>query len=231
MFSRRRDSKDPPASADDATQTRAPQPPQQQQPNQGGQTQQTQDTTMADTSTDRAQTFRPEIPRRTPDLPVARATAAQPAPPQPAAAPVDDDEVKRLTVGKGIVLNGQITACDKLVVEGKVEATLSQSRAVEIAESGTFKGSAEIDEAVVSGRFEGKLLIRGRLSIRATGRVEGEIRYGQLEIEAGGQLVGDIGVYDESAGSTFQPQQSSGKAAGATAPAEVKAGERAAQMA
>jgi len=147
--------------------------------------------------------FNPDIARPSRELPMAArpvagagptaaAATAPPVSPAPAAS-----EEKRLTVGKGIVLNGQITACDRLVVEGKVEATLSSSRAVEIAESGTFKGSAEIDEAVVSGRFEGTLTIRGRLSIKSTGRVEGEIRYGQLEIEAGGQLVGDIGVVED----------------------------------
>ena len=199
MFSRRRDGKgEPPTApgADDPGRSRLP------RTSDSRMDQPTQDRTMANTSTDRpATSFRPEIPRRTPDLPVARAPGAMAQQPAPPAAPEVDpeEELKRLTVGKGIVLNGQISACDKLVVEGKVEATLSQTRAVEIAESGMLKGSAEIDEADVSGRFEGQLVIRGRLSIRSTGRVQGEIRYGQLEIEAGGQLVGDIQVFEESA--------------------------------
>jgi len=63
---------------------------------------------------------------------------------------------------------------------------------VDIAESGLFKGSATIDEVEVRGRFEGNLIVRKRLLIRATGRVSGTIRYGQIEIECGGQISGDI---------------------------------------
>lgn len=102
-----------------------------------------------------------------------------------------ENESKTLIVGHGICLTGEITACDKLVVEGRVEATLT-SRVIEISDTGLFKGSAEIDEAEVRGRFEGDLIVRKRLFIGATGRVSGKVRYGQLEVEAGGQLSGDI---------------------------------------
>ena len=102
-----------------------------------------------------------------------------------------ENESKTLIVGHGICLTGEITACDKLVVEGRVEATLT-SRVIELSDTGLFKGSAEIDEAEVRGRFEGDLIVRKRLFIGATGRVSGKVRYGQLEVEAGGQLSGDI---------------------------------------
>ncbi len=42
------------------------------------------------------------------------------------------------------------------------------------------------------GRFEGTLTVRKRLVIRATGRVSGTIRYGQIEIECGGRISGDV---------------------------------------
>ncbi len=42
------------------------------------------------------------------------------------------------------------------------------------------------------GRFEGTLNVRRRLLIRATGKVTGNVRYGQIEIECGGQISGDI---------------------------------------
>src|SRR5947207_3062565 len=71
-------------------------------------------------------------------------------------------------------------------------AELTNCRAIEIAESGLFKGSTSIDEAEIRGRFEGDLIVRNRLLIKATGRVSGTIRYGQIEIECGGQIFGDI---------------------------------------
>ncbi len=106
--------------------------------------------------------------------------------------PKPDGELRRLSVGREITLSGEINSCDKLFVEGSVEANLTNCRDVDIAESGLFKGSASIDEAEVRGRFEGNLTVRKRLLIKATGRVSGTIRYGQIEIECGGQISGDI---------------------------------------
>ena len=104
----------------------------------------------------------------------------------------NDGEVRKLTVGREITLSGEITSCDKLIIEGSVEANLNNCRDVEIAESGLFKGSASIEEAEIHGRFEGNLVVRKRLLIKASGRVSGTIRYGQIEIECGGQISGDV---------------------------------------
>jgi cytoskeletal protein CcmA (bactofilin family) len=98
----------------------------------------------------------------------------------------------KLTVGPNIKLKGvEITDCDTLVVEGLVEATMD-SRVIQIAQQGEFKGSAEIDIAEIRGVFDGNLTVRQKLVIYASGKVTGKIRYGKVVIEEGGQLSGDI---------------------------------------
>ncbi len=97
-----------------------------------------------------------------------------------------------LTVGNDILLKGEIATCDRLVIEGKVDATLNDVHTVEISESGSFKGSAHIEDAEISGLFEGDLVVRNRLVIYATGKVRGKITYGEIEIERGGELTGEI---------------------------------------
>jgi cytoskeletal protein CcmA (bactofilin family) len=98
----------------------------------------------------------------------------------------------KLIVGPNIKLKGvEITDCDTLVVEGFVEATMD-SRVIQIASQGAFKGSAEIDIAEIRGVFEGNLTVRQKLVIYASGKVTGKIRYGKVVIEEGGQLSGDI---------------------------------------
>jgi cytoskeletal protein CcmA (bactofilin family) len=98
----------------------------------------------------------------------------------------------KLTVGPNIKLKGvEITDCDTLVVEGLVEATMD-SRVIQIAQQGAFKGSVEIDIAEIRGTFDGNLTVRQKLVIYATGKVTGTIRYGKVVIEEGGQLSGDI---------------------------------------
>lgn len=101
-------------------------------------------------------------------------------------------ELKKLIVGKGISLDGKISSCDRLVVDGKVEAELQDCHTVEITENGNFKGAAEIAGAEISGHYEGSLTVRENLLIRATGRVTGTVRYGKLHIEDGGEINGDV---------------------------------------
>jgi cytoskeletal protein CcmA (bactofilin family) len=109
-----------------------------------------------------------------------------------AAAPVAKEGGSKLTVGPNIKLKGvEITDCDTLVVEGLVEATMD-SRLMQIAEQGEFKGSAEIDIAEIRGVFDGNLTVREKLVIHSTGKVTGKIRYGKIVIEEGGQLSGEI---------------------------------------
>ena len=119
---------------------------------------------------------------------------AQPAAPRPAGGGDAPAESKKLIVGRDIVLSGQITSCERLIVEGRVEASLSESRMVEIAKTGHFKGTAEIESADIAGRFEGTLSVRERLFIRSTGKLSGKITYGQIEIEPGGEISGEVHV-------------------------------------
>lgn len=127
---------------------------------------------------------RHDIPRRTADTP---------APPRrfDRVRPGESDS-KKLTVGRDICLKGEITACDKLVVEGRVEVALDDARAIEIAPTGFFKGRAEVDEAEISGLYEGELVARELLTVRTGGRINGTVRYGRIIIEAGGEISGDM---------------------------------------
>lgn len=145
-------------------------------------------------------TLRPGATPNTSGYAATGAASAQPAEPvaapparSPAAAPALVTEGgSKLTVGPNIKLKGvEITDCDTLLVEGLVEATMD-SRVIQISERGAFKGSAEIDIAEIHGQFDGNLTVRDKLTIYATGKVTGKIRYGKVVIEEGGQLTGEI---------------------------------------
>ena len=121
---------------------------------------------------------------------VARVLTATPIAPRDRTDP--KNESKRLIVGRGISLDGKISFCDRLVIDGKVEAELEECHTVEVTENGTFKGAAEITGAEISGHYDGSLTVRENLLIRGTGRVSGTVRYGRLHIEDGGEINGDV---------------------------------------
>jgi cytoskeletal protein CcmA (bactofilin family) len=114
------------------------------------------------------------------------------------------DSGKRLIVGEGIQMKGEITACDRLIVEGQVEVTLKATRMLEIKPSGHFTGSCEVEVAEVSGVYEGNLTVRGRLTVHAGGRVTGDISYGEIELERGAEITGKLGVREQASRSTSE---------------------------
>jgi len=80
---------------------------------------------------------------------------------------------------------------------------LHDCRELDISATGLFKGSASIESAEISGRFEGDLVVRKRLLIRASGHVSGTVTYGQIEIERGGKLSGTLQVQEVPGASPF----------------------------
>jgi cytoskeletal protein CcmA (bactofilin family) len=108
--------------------------------------------------------------------------------PYGAVAPVAAEEHRRLTVGRDIVLSGEISSCEHLIIEGSVVAKTLSTQRLDILDTGSFVGNAEVKDATIAGRYNGKLVVTGRLSIKATAVLTGEIEYGALEIEAGSRL-------------------------------------------
>ena len=143
--------------------------------------------------------FHPEMPRRaTPEIPG--------LPPRRVDRTLSvDADSKRLLIGRDICLSGEITSCDHLVVEGRSEVVLSNARLIEVMPSGFFQGSADVEEADISGRFEGELTARDLLIVRSGGRISGTIRYGRIVIEQGGEISGDTQTLNSGSGDAEAP--------------------------
>ncbi len=133
---------------------------------------------------------------------------------------------RRLVIGQGITMSGEIEHCDMLLVEGTIEAALKGAKLLEISQTGTFYGTVEIDEAQISGRFEGDITVNGRLTVAAGGVITGSISYKELQIEAGATIDGKLTPLKEGATSASRPaakKEKSAKEAAALAKAkEIK---------
>lgn len=152
-------------------------------------------------------------PRRT--LPMLPRTADHSSSPEatrrsvlaaPARAEAGAASDKTLVVGKEVRIKGEISACDRMILEGDAEIALADTRHLQIGASGRFRGTAEVAEADVGGHFEGDLVVRERLTVRPTGRIRGNIRYAQITVEAGGQIIGEMTMLDAGATPTRGPQ-------------------------
>ena len=137
--------------------------------------------------------FRPATPATTNPAPAAN-VAVEPV----AEVKSDARREAKLVVGPEIKIKGvEISDCDTLVVEGRIEATLD-SRVLEITENGVFQGTIAVDNAEIHGRFEGELTVRKQLVIHATGKCSGKIRYTKIKVEEGAEIAGEISMLDKA---------------------------------
>ncbi len=151
---------------------------------------------------------RPAAPREVPVAEPAPAAPRDPAPPAGGPSALKDIVAPRrpdaeglpsapghtLVVGRDIVLIGEIEACEKLIIEGRVEGEITDTRRLEIADSGRFKGRAEVEECVVAGACEGDITVAGLLTVRPKGRIKGTVRYAEIEMQRGGRLSGEVEI-------------------------------------
>jgi cytoskeletal protein CcmA (bactofilin family) len=88
---------------------------------------------------------------------------------------------------------------ERLVVEGKVEATLINAAELSVSPGGIFKGEIEVEDAEIAGTVDGTVVARGALIVKATGVVLGTARCRRLQVEDGGQITGRIEMITEAA--------------------------------
>jgi cytoskeletal protein CcmA (bactofilin family) len=106
--------------------------------------------------------------------------------------------------GEGVTYKGSITAPERNVVHGTVEGDLV-ARDLLVGPTGTIKGNVKVDQADIQGKVLQNIEARVCLSLRKTGRIEGSAVYGDIEIEKGGVLAGEVSSIKASSGEAKKP--------------------------
>jgi cytoskeletal protein CcmA (bactofilin family) len=106
--------------------------------------------------------------------------------------------------GEGVVFKGSITAPEKVVVHGSVEGEVV-ARDLLVGPTGIIKGKVSVDQADIQGKIFDRIEAKVCLSLRKTGRIEGSTIYGEIEIEKGGVLSGEVSTIKGSEGHHATP--------------------------
>jgi cytoskeletal protein CcmA (bactofilin family) len=108
-------------------------------------------------------------------------------------APVD-----QATIGRTLVIKGEITGSESLYVDGKIEGkiVMPESR-VTIGRNGKVDASIQAREVVVMGKVTGNVDCSDRVDIRSEGSVTGDISTARISVEDGAALKGGIHVKSE----------------------------------
>ena len=106
-----------------------------------------------------------------------------------------------MIVARGVILDGALRECERLVVEGVVETTLISTLELAISPGGLYKGEADVEDADIAGTIDGVITVRGSLIVRSTGKLLGTVRCRRLQVEDGGQISGQLEMLTGSADS------------------------------
>jgi len=98
---------------------------------------------------------------------------------------------KSIFIGTGVVFKGSISAPNQAVISGTVEGELV-ARDVLIGAAGVVTGNTQADFIDVKGELNDSITSKSVLIVRSSGKVNGDVTYGELEIERGGKIKGSM---------------------------------------
>lgn len=113
-------------------------------------------------------------------------------------------------IGKSVTINGQISASEDVSVDGVLEGKISlpQSR-LTLGPNARIKAEIEAQDVVIYGRVEGNIRATGRIELRESAVLLGDIVASRLSIEENTSIKGKVELLEASraaGGETTRPQ-------------------------
>ena len=108
-----------------------------------------------------------------------------------ATAPAGD----QATIGKGLVIKGEISGSESLYIDGKVEGTINlPGNRVTVGRNGQVAANITAREIVVLGKIRGNVAASDRVDIRSEGALTGDVAAARISIEDGAFFKGGIDI-------------------------------------
>jgi cytoskeletal protein CcmA (bactofilin family) len=136
----------------------------------------------------------PEPSRPTPPAPSYEAprAATTPGPGSSAAAPNTGEQA---TIGKSLVVKGEVTGSESLYIDGKVEGAINlPGNRVTVGRNGQVAANIVAREVVVLGKVRGNCQASDRVDIRSEGSLTGDVIAARISIEDGAFFKGGIDI-------------------------------------
>src|SRR5438874_4392113 len=99
------------------------------------------------------------------------------------------------TIGKSLVIKGEVTGSESLYIDGRVEGSINLSgNRVTVGRNGVVAANINAREIVVLGKVRGNLTASDRVDIRSDGSLTGDVVAARLSIEDGAFFKGGIDI-------------------------------------
>jgi len=167
-----------------------------------------------------------QTPTNEPVRPAAPATPSyEPAVRTSTASAQPASTADQATIGKSLVVKGEVSGSESLYIDGKVEGAINlPGNRVTEGRNGQVSANITAREIVVLGKVRGNMSASDRVDIRSEGSLTGDVTAQRISIEDGAFFKGGIDI--RKPGSETKPVNSSANAsvnseAGKPVPAQV----------
>jgi cytoskeletal protein CcmA (bactofilin family) len=132
----------------------------------------------------------PARPAATPAAPTFDAPARPSTSSTPSASSAD-----QATIGKSLVVKGEVTGSESLYIDGKVEGAINlPGNRVTVGRNGQVSANITAREIVVLGKVRGNMTASDRVDIRSEGSLTGDVTAQRISIEDGAFFKGGIDI-------------------------------------
>ncbi len=102
---------------------------------------------------------------------------------------------EQATIGKSLVIKGEVTGSESLYIDGRVEGSINLSgNRVTVGRNGVVSANISAREIVVLGKVRGNLNATDRVDIRNEGSLTGDVVAQRISIEDGAFFKGGIDI-------------------------------------
>jgi len=102
---------------------------------------------------------------------------------------------EQATIGKSLVVKGEVTGSESLYIDGKVEGAINlPGNRVTIGRNGQVAANISAREVVVLGKVKGNVNASDRVDIRNEGALTGDVIAQRISIEDGAFFKGGIDI-------------------------------------
>jgi cytoskeletal protein CcmA (bactofilin family) len=144
--------------------------------------------------------WKPNQPNVAPAAPTPEPQRTYQPPPEPVVAtrPASTSVTtpqEQATLGKSLVIKGEVTGSESLYIDGRVEGSINlPGNRVTVGRNGVVSANISAREIVILGKVRGNMAASDRFDIRSEGSLTGDITAQRVSIEEGAYFKGGIDI-------------------------------------
>ena len=101
--------------------------------------------------------------------------------------------IEQATIGRTVVIKGEVTGNESLYVDGRIEGSITfKDHRVTVGRNGVVQANISAREVVIMGKVTGNVECSDRVDIRSEGTLTGDVVSARISVEDGAMLRGSV---------------------------------------